>query len=70
MKQKGILLLSAVFFILSCTNDIDENQCESTMSAISTNVKTRSIVEDSIMIEEPTILVESEELEHLKSTRI
>lgn len=67
MKQKGILLLSAVFFMLSCTNDIDENQCESTMSAISTNVKTRSIVEDSIMIEEPTILVESEELEHLKS---
>lgn len=67
MTQKSFLLLSAVFFTLSCTNDIDENQCESALSTLSTNPRTRSISEDSITIEEPTILIESEELKQLKS---
>lgn len=67
MKQKVLLLLSTVFFALSCSNDIDEYQYDATTSSIQRSTRTRSVAEDSVSFEDPTILVETEELQNLKS---
>ena len=67
--KKSLLLFTVAAFMLSCSTDIDEFQCETTAPLTQKSSLTRSVSEDSTLSEKPTVLMETKELTDLMSIR-